>query len=164
MKDYPVVVDIDVRWGDMDALVHVNNIVYFQYFQLARGAYLQRIGMPPAGPAWHDFGWVIGANCCRYKAPVTFPDTLSVWTRVGALSDDRMLMEYRAVSKKLGKVAAEGEALVFAYDFGAGRKSTIRDDVREKILALEGRELPRVPRDAARIKSEECGPQGAAEE
>jgi acyl-CoA thioester hydrolase len=162
-KDYPVVVDIEVRWGDMDALVHVNNIVYFQYFQLARGKYLQRIGMPPAGPAWHDFGWIIGANCCRYKAPVTFPDTLSVWTRVGALSEDRMLMEYRAVSKKLGKVAAEGEALIFAYDFGAGRKSTIRDEVRDAILALEARELPRVPRDAARIKSEESEPQGASE-
>ena len=155
MKDYPVVVDIAVRWGDMDALVHVNNVVYFQYFQLARGAYLQRVGMPPAGPAWHDFGWMIGANCCRYKAPVTFPDTLSVWTRVGALSEDRMLMEFRAVSEKLGKAAAEGEALVFAYDFGAGRKSTIRDDVREAILTLEGRELPQVPRDAARIRSEE---------
>ncbi len=158
MKDYPVVVDIDVRWGDMDALVHVNNIVYFQYFQLARGAYLQRIGMPPAGPAWHDFGWIIGANCCRYKVPVTFPDTLSVGARVGALSEDRMLMEYRVVSTKLDKIAAEGEALVFAYDFGAGRKARIRDEVREAILALEGRTLPRVPRGAGRIRSEECEP------
>jgi acyl-CoA thioester hydrolase len=158
MKDYPVVVDIDVRWGDMDALVHVNNIVYFEYFQLARGAYLQRIGMPPAGPAWHDFGWIIGANCCRYKVPVTFPDTLSVGARVGALSEDRMLMEYRAVSRKLDKIAAEGEALVFAYDFGAGRKARIRDEVREAILALEGRTLPRVPRGAGRIRSEECEP------
>jgi acyl-CoA thioester hydrolase len=155
MKDFPVVVDVDVRWGDMDALLHVNNIVYFQYFQMARGGYLQRIGMPPAGPEWHDFGWIIGANCCRYKAPVTFPDTLSVHARVGALSEDRMLMEYKAVSKKLVKVAAEGEALVFGYDFGAGGKATIPDDVRGRILALEGRELPRVPRDAARIKNDE---------
>ena len=67
-------------------------------------------------------------------------------------------MEYRAVSKKLDKVAAEGEALVFAYDFGAGHKTRIRDDVRAAILALEGRELPRVPRGAGRIRSEECEP------
>jgi acyl-CoA thioester hydrolase len=153
MKDFPVFIDIEVRWGDMDALVHVNNIVYFQYFQMARGAYLQRMGMPPAGPEWREFGWVVGANCCRYKAPVTFPDTLSVWTRVGSLSDDRMLMEYRAVSKKLGKVAAEGEALMYGYDFKSGQKAVIPDLVRAAILEVEGRELPPVPRDATRIKA-----------
>jgi acyl-CoA thioester hydrolase len=158
MRSYPVVIDVDVRWGDMDALVHVNNIVYFEYFQLARGAYLQRIGMPPAGPAWHDFGWIIGATCCRYKAPVTFPDTLSVGARVSALSEDRMLMEYQAISKKLDKVAAEGEALIFAYDFGVGRRTKIRDDARAAILALEGVDLPQVPRGAGRIRSKECEP------
>ena len=163
MKDFPVAIDIDVRWGDMDALVHVNNIVYFQYFQMARGAYLQRIGMPPAGPEWREFGWVVGANCCRYKAPVTFPDTLSVWARVGSLSEDRMLMEYRAVSKKLGKVAAEGEALIFGYDFDSGTKAAIPDDVRRAILQVEGRELPPVPRDATRIKAGDSEPAGPGE-
>jgi acyl-CoA thioester hydrolase len=158
MKDFPVVIDIDVRWGDMDALVHVNNIVYFQYFQMARGAYLQRIGMPPAGPEWREFGWVVGANCCRYKAPVTFPDTLSVWARVGSLSEDRMLMEYRAVSKKLGKVAAEGEALIFGYDFDSGTKAAIPADVRRAILQVESRELPAVSRDATRIKAGDSEP------
>ena len=151
MKDYPVAVDIGVRWGDMDALAHVNNIAYFEYFELARVAYLQRIGMPPPGPAWHDFGWIIGATCCRYVASVAFPDTLALGTRVGALSADRLLMEYQAVSAKLNKVAAEGEAVLVAYDFGAGRVTPIRDDVREAILRLEGRELPLVFRGAGRI-------------
>jgi acyl-CoA thioester hydrolase len=151
MNNYPVVVDIGVRWGDMDALLHVNNIVYFEYFELARVAYLERIGMPSPGPAWHDFGWIIGSTCCRYKAPVTFPDTLAVGTRVGALSGDRVLMEYRAVSAKLDKVAAEGEALLVAYDFGAGRVTPIRDDICRAILRLEGRELLRVPRGAGRV-------------
>jgi acyl-CoA thioester hydrolase len=148
---FPVAIDIDVRWGDMDALQHVNNVVYFQYFELARVVYLDRIGMPSPGPAWHDFGWVIGSTCCRYRVPVSYPDTLSVATRVGAMSDDRVLMEYRAVSKTSGKVAVEGDALLVAYDFGAGRAMSIRADIREAILRLEGRELPRVPRSAGRI-------------
>ena len=88
-------------------------------------------------------------------APAPFPDTLSVGARVAALNDDRMLMEYRVLSTKLDKVAAEGEALVFAYDFGAGRRANIRDDVRAAIIALEGRQLPRVPRTAGRIRCDE---------
>ena len=35
---------IDVAWGDMDSYAHVNNVVYFRYFENARIAYLDRIG------------------------------------------------------------------------------------------------------------------------
>jgi acyl-CoA thioester hydrolase len=145
MADYPVAVDIAVRWGDMNARVHVDNVVYFQYFEIARIAYLDRIGMPAPGPAWREFGWVLGSTCCRYLAPVTYPDTLAVGARVGVLGEDRVLMEYRASSKRLDRVVAEGEAVLVAYDFEAGRATRIRDDTREAILALEGRELPRTP-------------------
>jgi acyl-CoA thioester hydrolase len=162
MKDFPVVAHIDVRWGDMDALLHVNNIVYFDYFEIARVVYLDRIGMATPGPAWRDFGWVIGSTCCRYKAPVTYPDTLAVHTRVGALSDDRVLMEYRAVSKKLDKTAAEGEALLVGYDFGAGRAAPIPAGLRQTILDLEGRTLPKVPRGAGRVAGADAGPADGA--
>jgi acyl-CoA thioester hydrolase len=151
LADYPVITDIDVRFRDMDAFAHVDNVEYFQYFETARVAYLARIGMPIPGPEWHDFGWVIGSTCCRYKAPVTFPDTLKVGARVAAMSHDRVLMEYRAVSTKLGRVAAEGDALLVAYDFDAGRSMPIREYIRESVLLLEHRELPKVPRGAGRI-------------
>ncbi len=151
LEEFPVVVDVDVRFRDMDAFAHVDNIVYYEYFEIARVAYLDRIGMPIPGPAWHDFGWVIGSTCCRYKAAVAYPDTLSVGTRVGALSDDRVLMEYRAVSRGLGRVAVEGEALLVAYDFDAGRAIPIRAGIRDAILRLEDRKPPKVPRGAGRI-------------
>ena len=77
--------------------------------------------MPIPGPAWHDFGWVIGSTCCRHKAAVVYPDTLSVGTRVGALSDDRLLMEYQAVSRNSGQGGCGGRSVLVAYDFDAGR-------------------------------------------
>lgn len=151
LEEFPVVADIDVRFRDMDAFAHVDNVVYFEYFEVARVVYLDRIGMTIPGPAWHDFGWVIGSTCCRYKAPVTFPDTLRVGTRVAAMSDDRVLMEYRAVSTKLGRAVVEGDCLLVAYDFGAGRAMHIRADIRDSIVRLERRDLPKVPRGAGRI-------------
>lgn len=151
LTDFPVVVDIDVRFRDMDAFARVDSVVYYEYFEIARVAYLDRIGMPVPGPAWHDFGWVIGSTLCRYRAAVVYPDTLSVGTRVAAMSDDRVLMEYRAVSRELGRVAVEGDALLVSYDFDAGRAVPVRKDVRDAILLLEGGPLPRVPRSAGRI-------------
>ncbi len=148
---FPVAVDIDVRFRDMDAFAHVDNMVYFEYFQIARVAYLDRIGMPVPGPAWHDFGWVIGSTCCRHKAAIAFPDMLTVGARIGALGGDRALMEYRVISRATDRVAAEGNALLVAYDFGAGRAVRVKEDIREAILHLEDRSLPPVPRGAGRI-------------
>ena len=43
LKDFTLVVDLNIEWGDMDALQHVNNIEYFKYFQAARIAYFEKI-------------------------------------------------------------------------------------------------------------------------
>ncbi|MFH1834139.1 MAG: thioesterase family protein, partial [bacterium] len=45
LSAYPVVVDVVVVWGSMDALGHVNNIVFLQYFESARIAYLEQAGI-----------------------------------------------------------------------------------------------------------------------
>ena len=47
--NFPVVVDIPVRWADMDPFQHVNNTVYFRYFEIARISYFERTS-PPAIP------------------------------------------------------------------------------------------------------------------
>jgi acyl-CoA thioester hydrolase len=145
LKGYPVVVDVVVRWSDMDALGHVNNILYLQYFETARIEYLMRLGMEPPGPTWREYGLIVAANNCRFKAPVTYPDTLAVGARVAALGDDRMLLEHTAFSHQLGKVAAQGDALLVSYDYAAGRRTSLHADLREAILALEKRELPPLP-------------------
>ena len=145
LKDYPVVTDVVARWGDMDSLGHVNNIVYLQYFETARIEYLMRLGMDPPGPSWKEFGLIIAANSCRFIAPVTFPDTLSVGARISAGGKDRLRMEQVAVSQRLGRVAAKGDATIVSYNYVVGRRTPFPEDVREAIAAREGREPPALP-------------------
>jgi acyl-CoA thioester hydrolase len=145
LEDYPVVVDIAVRWGDMDSLGHVNNIIYLQYFETARIEYLMRLGMERPGPAWQKFGLIMASNNCRYLVPVTHPDTLSVGARMLAIGEDRVKMHHAAFSHKLGRLAAEGEAMIVSYDYVAGRRTALPADIREAITTLEGRELPGLP-------------------
>jgi acyl-CoA thioester hydrolase len=45
LKNYPVVIEIPIAWGDMDAFQHVNNIVYFRYFESARIAYFEKLNL-----------------------------------------------------------------------------------------------------------------------
>jgi acyl-CoA thioester hydrolase len=148
LKDYPVVVDVVVRWGDMDSLGHVNNILYLQYFETARIEYLMRLGMEPPGPAWQESGLIIKSVSCRFAAPVTYPDTLSVGARVSSVGDDRVIMEHSAVSQKMGRPAAEGDAVIVSYDYIAGKRTPLRPDILDAIVALEERELPRLSKSS----------------
>lgn len=142
LDGYPVTVDVVVRWGDMDNLGHVNNIRYLQYFETARIEYLVRLGMEPPGPGWREFGLILASVSCRFRAPVTYPDTLTVGARIAAIGDDRVRMEHIAVSQRLGKAAAEGDADVVSYDYVARRRTAFPAYLRDAVVALEGRVPP----------------------
>jgi len=137
LSEYPVVIQIPVAWGEMDAFQHVNNIVYFRYFESARIAYLERMSfmeiMEQTG-----VGPILAATSCRFRKALTFPDTLSVGARVAEIGPDRLTMRYRVVSHKLQAVAAEGEGTLVAYDYQGGRKTTLPDAVRQHIEDIEG--------------------------
>jgi acyl-CoA thioester hydrolase len=69
--------ELSVRWGDMDAVGHVNNAAYFAYMEQARVAWLDSVGLaevvrrPLQGP-------VIVSAACEYKQPIVHPATLSI--------------------------------------------------------------------------------------
>jgi acyl-CoA thioester hydrolase len=153
LKGYPVVTEVPVRWADMDLLGHVNNIIYLQYFETGRIAYMERAGLGPPGPAWRDHGFIVASVDCRYKTPLTYPDTVSVGARVSSMGDDRIVIQHAAFSQKLGKVAAEGDALLVSYDYASRQRMPIPPGFRAAILSLEGKELPSPqPRKRTRSK------------
>jgi acyl-CoA thioester hydrolase len=65
-----------VRWGDMDALGHVNNIMYFRYFETARLQWYEKSGFEPL--AGSDEGMVIVDNHAQYLKPLLYPATVTV--------------------------------------------------------------------------------------
>lgn len=73
---------IPVRWGDMDALGHINNIMYFRYFETVRLDWFEKLGNPALGVG--DEGIVIVDNHAEYLQPVVYPANLIV--RMGAHS------------------------------------------------------------------------------
>jgi acyl-CoA thioester hydrolase len=133
---FPVVVELDVAWGEMDAFAHVNNVVYFRYFENARIPYLDRIGwmrsMTETG-----LGPILASTSARFRRPVSYPDRLLVGARVSDIQSDRVTFEYRLVSTKLGVVAAEGQAVVVSYDYRGARKVPVPDAIRAAIEELE---------------------------
>jgi acyl-CoA thioester hydrolase len=133
----PVVIDVPVAWGEMDALKHVNNIVYFRYFESARIAYFEKLRF------WEfmnqtGVGPILASLQCRFRIPLIYPDTVSVGTRIPKIEQDRFVMEYRAVSHKSRAIAAEGESVVVSYNYRENKKTLLPEEMRQRILTLEG--------------------------
>jgi acyl-CoA thioester hydrolase len=137
LADFPVTLRWPVAWADMDAFGHVNNTVYFRWFETVRIECLSHIGW--ASGSTGTVGPILAQTSCTFRAPVVHPDTVILGARIDDVAEDRFTMRYRVVSERLGRVAADGDGRVVAYDYAAGRKAALPEPVRAAILALASR-------------------------
>lgn len=135
LADYPIIVESPVIWGDMDAYEHVNNTVYFRYFETARIAFFDQLKFKEVKDET-GIGPILASTQCRFRIPLTYPDTVSIGARVTDVQGDRFTMLYRVVSHKHKKVAAEGDGLLIAYDYHALKKASLPDVIHRRILEL----------------------------
>ncbi len=138
LAGFPVVIELPVQWGEMDAYGHVNNTVLFRYFESARMAYFQRCGFIETYQR-DQIGAILHSTSCRFRRPLFCPDTALVGTRVSDVGEDRVTMEYRVVSRAQDETVAEGTAIIVSYDYSAQRKAPLPTPVREAIAAIERR-------------------------
>jgi acyl-CoA thioester hydrolase len=133
---YPVALIIPVQWGELDAYGHINNTVFFRWFESARIEYLTRSGMVRTMER-DRIGAILHSTSCRFRRPVFFPDTIEVAGRAREVGDDRFAMEYLVVSHEQNAVVGEGTAIIVCYDYSAHAKAPLPDEVRRGIAALE---------------------------
>lgn len=136
LEGYPVTVRIPVQWGDMDAYGHVNNTVFFRYFESARVEYLERCGFIDSYEE-NRVGAILHSTRCRFRRALTYPDTVVVGARAEEVEEDRFRHGYRMVTLGGDAVAGEGSGTIVSYDYAAGEKAPIPEPVRAGIRALE---------------------------
>jgi len=136
LEEYPFVHSRDVQWGEMDALGHVNNTVYFRYFETARINYFEAMGFEDL--AFDEtVGPILASLSTNYRKPVQYPDTVHLGTSVTDLGNSRFDMEYTLVSESLEEVAAEGECVLVSYDFAEEEPVRVPTELRDKINEFE---------------------------
>ena len=136
LKDFNFIINLKVDWGDMDALQHVNNIVYFKYFQTARIAYFEKIN---SGDLFEEsrISTILGSTQCKFIYPLFYPDTISVGARVDSMADQYFTMKYAVMSQNHQRLVAIGDAKVVAFDYVNNTKASIPDEARNKIIGFE---------------------------
>ena len=131
--DYPHFLAIPTRWMDNDVYGHVNNVVYYSYFDTVINEHLVREG----GLDFID-GSVVGycvESQCRYLAPLAFPDAIDAGLRVAHLGKSSVRYEIALFRRGEAAPAAVG---YFVHVFVAreeNRPTPIPDSIR---ACLEG--------------------------
>lgn len=119
-----------VRFGDLDAMRHLNNVVFLRYFESARIAFLRSLfpGHDPAHPEDGDFG-VIFAEChIAYRSPVHFDEVVDVACSVGEVRRSAFQVKFEM---KVGeRLAAEGYGWLVGFDYAAQRAAQLPDGLR----------------------------------
>jgi acyl-CoA thioester hydrolase len=136
LAGFPVVVEQAVVWGDMDSFCHVNNVVYFRYFENARLEYFRRLDWDSIQEAT-GVGPILHSTAARFRLPLTYPDRIRIGARVKDFGIDRFTLEHRILSERLGGIATEGTGTVVAFDYPRGQKAAVPDELRRRIEALE---------------------------
>ena len=140
LEGYAVRITLPVQWGDQDAFGHVNNTVYVRWFESARIAYFQRMGLLAMIPG-ERIGPILASSSCEYRKPITFPDTVHVAIRVTRIGRTSIGFEHRIVSQGLAVLAAEGISTTVVISYADNRPHPVPDTVRQAIAAIEGRAL-----------------------
>jgi acyl-CoA thioester hydrolase len=124
-----------VRFGDLDAMRHLNNVVFLRYFETARIAFMCEL-MPEHDPSHpeRDATGVIFAECqIRYRSPVLFDEVVAVRCTVGEIR--RSAFEIRFTMHVEDRLAAEGSGWLVAYDYAAGSPQPLPDGLRAALEA-----------------------------
>ena len=99
---------IAVRWGDMDAMGHVNNTVYFRYMEQARINWFETL--VPQSDAWKSVGIVIANASCNFRRAINYPGTVEVNVFAGQPGGSSVPTFYEL--KVQGELYADGAATV----------------------------------------------------
>jgi len=122
--------DIDVRYRDIDGRGHVNNAVYFTYFEHGRlrfyNAVLQKNTLP-------EIPFILVHTSCNFIRPITLQDRplLKLWVKdIGSKS---IACEYRLASRSdADLIYATGESVQVCYDYRKDKTIPVPKEIRDR--------------------------------
>ena len=121
----PIVsLEVCVHWGDMDAMQHVNNIIYLKWVESTRLLLFEQLmkgetaGVAEIGPilAWSDI---------KYIAPVVYPDTVKIDFDIVRLKEDRLECQAHLYSTAQNRLVAISKNTIKAYNIKKLKKAEI---------------------------------------
>src|SRR3954467_15173339 len=124
-----------VRFGDLDANRHLNNVVFLRYFETARIAFVRTLWPhhDPTKAGGEQLG-VIFAEChIKYRSPVAFDEEVAISCWIGEVR--RWAFQVCFEMRVGERMAAEGDSWLVGFDYAEQRASPLPEAMRETLAA-----------------------------
>ena len=132
--DYAVFRSIPTRWMDNDVYGHVNNVIYYSFFDTAVNAMLIEAGLLDLACS-PIIGLVVETGC-RYAAPISFPETIEAGIRVAKLGTSSVRYDVGLFKDSEAEAVAEGHFVHVYVDRDTRRPTPLPDTLRTFIAGL----------------------------
>lgn len=126
---------IPTRWMDNDNYGHVNNVTYYSYFDTVVNAYLIHEGGLDIHAA-EVVGYVVETQC-RYRKPISFPETIDAGLRVGKLGNSSVRLEIAIFRQGEDDAAASGHFVHVWVDRATNKPVSIPAPIRAALERLK---------------------------
>jgi len=124
-----------VRFGDLDANRHLNNVVFLRYFETARIAFMREL-LPTHDPASPEKarGGLIFAEChIRYRSPVIFDEEVAIACWIGEIRRSAFQMNFSM--KVEDRLVAEGDGWLVGFDYETQKAAPLPEALRDALEA-----------------------------
>jgi len=134
LSDYPHKLIIPSRWNDNDIYGHINNAVYYFYFDTVVNRFLIDNGLLTLGQS-ETIGLVVDTGCA-YFAPMSFPDAVTAGLRVAKLGSSSVRYEIGLFRNAETTASAQGHFVHVYVDEASRRPAAMRDDMRQSLATI----------------------------
>jgi acyl-CoA thioester hydrolase len=126
-----VVAGLPVRFRDIDAMGHVNNAVFFTFFEEGRGAFLKEV-LQIVDPSEYPF--ILARLSCDYLKPVKLGDRVAIHVWIGEVGRTSFVFKYNLVDRdEEEKIYARGESTMVLFDYKEKKTLPLTPDVLGKL-------------------------------
>lgn len=137
--NYPYEITLEVAFRDIDAMGHVNNAVFFAYFETVRIKYLGEIMEHSGllGAELLDLPLILVEASCTYKSPALLTEILTIGAGISRFGTKSFDMLYR-VQGQDGRLVAYGRTIQVMYDYINRSAFSIPENVRQYVEEFQG--------------------------
>ena len=132
--NYSYFTDITTRWMDNDIYGHVNNVVYYSYFDSVANKYLIEEGGLDIENS-QVVGFVVASNC-QYKSPIAYPQAINAGLRVNHLGNSSVEYGIGIFQEGSAVASAMGTFTHVFVDRSTDKPVVIPDSIRSALEAV----------------------------
>lgn len=124
-------IQITVRFGETDALGHINNASYFVYLEEARIRFFEKLGYKMDAKNWN---FILASTKCDFVSQGYFNQVLSVKTYVSKIGTKSFQLEHEILDSSTQNLIAKANGVMVYFDFDNQQSEPLPDELKDRLI------------------------------